>query len=270
MTETAVATRHRNELLARPAGFMRDLSSVAGRSLRQVRRTPENLVQPVVISLFFFVIFVAALEGVARAGGMTDFRAFQLPVATIFAVTGVTRAPALVSDITSGYFDRMLVTPTNRLAMLLGLMISDLVVAVLLTFPVLLLGFATGVRFVTGPLGLVAFVLTAALWGLVYAGFSYAIALRTGNATVVAQSTMLFFPFVFLTSSLMPQDQLSGWLSAVATVNPVTYMLEALRSYVSGGWDAGATLRGLGAIVVVGLVAIPLALAALRGRTSRS
>lgn len=257
-------------LLARRGGFMHDLLSVAGRSLRQVRRTPENLVQPVVISLFFFVIFVGALEGVAQLGGVSDFPAFQLPVATIFAVTGVTRAPALVSDITSGYLDRVLVTPTNRLALLLGLMVSDLVVAVLLTFPVLVLGFVTGVRFVTGPLGLLAFVLTAALWGLVYAGFSYAIALRTGNATIVAQSSMMFFPFVFLTSSLVPEEQLSGWLAAVSTVNPVTYLLNALRSYVSGGWDAGAILWGFVAIAVVGLIAIPLALAALRWRTSRS
>lgn len=269
MTETVTAQRG-DELLARRAGFTRDLVSVAGRSLRQVRRTPENLVQPVVISLFFFVIFVGALEAVAQLGGVDDFRAFQLPVATIFAVTGVTRAPALVADITSGYFDRLLVTPTNRLALLLGLMISDLVVAALLTFPVLVLGFVTGVRFVTGPLGLVAFIVTAALWGLVYAGFSYAIALRTGNATIVAQSSMMFFPFVFLTSSLVPEEQLSGWMAAVATINPVTYLLEALRSYVSGGWDAGAALWGLGAIVLVGLVAIPLALAALRSRTSRS
>jgi ABC-2 type transport system permease protein len=94
---------------------------------------------------------LGALQSFAERGipGL-DYRAFQLPTAIVFAVTGVSRAPALVTDIQSGYFDRMLMTPISRLAILLGLMIADLVQVVLLSLPVILLGFLVGVRFETG------------------------------------------------------------------------------------------------------------------------
>jgi ABC-2 type transport system permease protein len=106
-------------------------------------------------------------------------------------------------------------------------------------------------------------------WGVVFTGFPYAIALKTGNPGAVASSLILFFPFAFLTTSFLPKDALSGWLSAVATVNPVTYLLEGLRSLVSDGWDASALGAAALAVVGVGVVSIGLALATLRGRVKR-
>ena len=78
---------------------------------------------------------------------------------------------------------------------LLGLMVADYVLVVALSVPVLILGFATGVRFETGVLGVVAFALLAGLWGLVFTGFPYAIALKTGSPAAVNSSFILFFPF---------------------------------------------------------------------------
>lgn len=255
---------------AKPAGFARDLLSVAGRSVRQVRREPETLVPPLIIPVFFFLVFTGALANVASQGGITNFRAFQLPVAIVIAVTGTTRATALVNDINNGYFDRLLISPISRLALLIGLIVSDLLVIVCLSIPVLALGFLLGVRFATGAPGVVLFIVIAALWGLAFAGIPYAIALRTGNATVVAQSSLLFFPFVFLTTTLVPQARLSGWLGAIARVNPVTYLLAALRSLVTGGWNAHALAEGLLIVGGVAVITLSLALTALRGRVSRS
>ena len=81
--------------------------------------------------------------------------------------------------------------------------------------------------------------LLGALWSLAFTGFGYAIALKTGNPAAVNSSFLLFFPFLFLTTSYVPREQLSGWLDTVATWNPVTYLLEGLRSLVYGGWDVG-------------------------------
>lgn len=267
---TAPPVLRRPERLARRAGFVRDLMSVSTRSLRQVRREPETLMPPLIIPVFFFAIFVGSLENLAGHGGIPHFRAFQLPVSIVFAVTGTTRATSLVNDITNGYFDRLLVAPTNRLALLLGLMISDLLVVVMLSIPVLILGFIFGVHFVTGPLGVLVFVALAVLWGLAFAGIPYAIALRTGNPTVVAQSSMLFFPFVFITTTLMPQDRLSGWMAGASRANPVTYLLAALRSLITDGWRPGVLLEGLAVVGAVGVVTFSLALLALRSRVSRT
>ena len=88
---------------------------------RGVFREPEFFIPALIIPVFFFIVNVGALQDFAQASGtVQDFKAFQLPVAIIFAVTGVSRASALVTDIQSGYFDRLLLTPIRRPALLLG------------------------------------------------------------------------------------------------------------------------------------------------------
>jgi ABC-2 type transport system permease protein len=82
---------------------------------------------------------------------------------------------------------------------------------------------------------------------------------------------LLFFPFLFLTSSYVPRSQLSGWLSTVAGFNPVTYLLGGLRSLVLGsGWQWGQLGEALVAIAVVGAISMTLCFAALRGRVKRT
>jgi ABC-2 type transport system permease protein len=169
----------------------------------------------------------------------------------------------------AGYLDRLLMTPIRRLAILLGHMVADIAVAAALTIPILAVGFAMGVRFETGVAGVVVFIGLAALWSLAFTGFGYAIALKTGNPAAVNSTFLLFFPFLFLTSSYVPRSQLSGWLDTVAAFNPVTYLLEGLRSLVMVGWewdDIGAALL---AIAVLGTISMSLCFSALRGRTRR-
>ena len=264
---TVTATTDTLAVQPRPAGFLADCAAIATRAIRAVPREPEVLIPALFIPMFFFFINIGALEKLAQhSGRVSDFRAFQLPVAIIFAVTGVSRASALVTDIQDGYFDRLLMTPVRRLALLLGLMAADFVVVCGLTIPVLALGFLVGVRFPTGFAGVLLFILMGGLWGLAFTGFPYAIALKTGNPAAVNTSFILFFPFAFLTTSFLPKAALSGWLATIAEYNPVTYLLVGMRSLVLSGWDAGAIAEGLAAILGVGLVSITLALLALRGR----
>jgi ABC-2 type transport system permease protein len=267
---TPLAAAPATQIRARKAGFAADLISVAGRAIRRLPREPEAIVPALIVPVFFYVVNVGALGSFAEgAGAVRDSKAFQLPVAIIFAVTGVSQAGALVTDIQDGYFDRLLMTPIKRLALLLGLMVADLVLVIGLSVPVLALGFATGVRFETGVIGVLVFVLLAGLWGLVFTGFPYAIALKTGSPGAVASSFLIFFPFAFLTTSFLPKQALSGWLSAIATVNPVTYLLQGLRSLITEGWAWSDFGWAVLAVIGVGTVSMGLALAALRGRVKR-
>jgi ABC-2 type transport system permease protein len=252
---------------ARPAGFLHDLTSIAGRALRAVPRDMAVVAPPVFISLFFFIVNVATLKRVVDHVPGLNYTAFQMGTAILLGVTGVSRAPALVLDIQNHYFDRLLLTPVRRTAILVGHMAADMAVAAVLTVPILVLGFILGVRFLDGPLGVVLFILMAALWSLAFAGFGYAIALKTGNPAAVNSTFLLFFPFLFLTSAYVPRNQLSGWLNTVAGFNPVTYLLGGLRSLVmQGGWQWGQLGQALLAIVLVGIVSMSLCFAALRGR----
>ena len=257
---------------ARPSGFVTDLLTIAGRALRSIPREPEVFLPAIFIPAFFFIVNIGALQDLTESipGSDFDYRAFQLPTAIIFAVTGISRATSLVTDITTGYFDRLLLTPTRRLPLLLGLMIADLVLVCALTIPVIILGTILGVRFETGPLGLLAFILIAGLWGLAFTGFPYAIALKTGNPAAVGTSFLLFFPFAFLTTSTVPADALTGWLRTISKFNPLTYILAAMRTLVSDGWDWTTIGKGLLAIGLVAVVSQSMALAALRGRIKQS
>ncbi len=253
--------------LARPVSFVGDVVTVARRAVRSLGREPEFLVPALVVPVFFFIVNVGALQDVAERIPGTDYKAFQLPVAIVFAVTGVSRASTLVIDIESGYLDRLLITPVRRTSLLLGLMVADVVMVLALSFGVTVLGFVVGVRFGTGIVGYLLFLLISALWGLSFTGFPYTVALRTGNPAAVNSAFVIFFPFAFLTTSFLPQEAMTGWLAAVADYNPVTYLLEGLRSLLTEGWDWGAIGRAFAAIARVGLVTFTMAFRSLGART---
>ena len=106
----------------RGAGFVEDLRSVSLRAIRLTWRDPEAFVPALIIPVFFFVVNVGALQKFVESSfpANFDYKAFQLPVAVVFAVTGVSRANSLVLDIQNGYFDRLLLTPVSRGTLLLG------------------------------------------------------------------------------------------------------------------------------------------------------
>jgi len=261
----------REVIRARPAGFLHDLAAISGRALRAVPRDPAAVIPPVFIALFFFVVNIATLKKLTGNHPGFNYTSFEMATAILLGVTGISRAPALVLDVQTHYLDRLLLTPVRRTAILIGHMTADVTVSAVLTAPILILGAVLGVRFPTGPLGIAAFVLMASLWSLAFAGFSYAIALKTGNPAAVNSAFLLFFPFLFLTSSYVPRGQLSGWLSTVAGFNPVTYLLQGLRSLVLGnGWQWLPLAQAAAAIAVVGLISMTLCFAALRGRVKRN
>ncbi len=263
----------RSNVRARPSGFFGDLFTVAGRALRSIPREPESFIPALFIPAFFFIVNVGALEDLTEAFPITEgfnYREFQLPTAIIFAVTGISRAPGLVTDIQAGYFDRLLLSPARRLPLLLGLMVADFALVIFLCIPVVILGIVFGVSFGTGPLGLILFILLGALWGLAFTGFPYAIALKTANPGAVASSFILFFPFAFLTSSTVPLENLTPWMRNIARFNPITYVLEGMRSLLEDDWDFADIGKALLAIGILGAISQTMALSALRGRVDRS
>jgi ABC-2 type transport system permease protein len=228
------------------------------------------VIPPIFIALFFFIVNIATLKEVTSSIPGFNYTSFEMATAILLGVTGVSRAPALVLDVQTKYFDRLLLTPVRRTAILVGHMAADVAVAAALTIPILVLGFILGVRFHGGPLGVVLFILLAALWSLAFAGFGYAIALKTGNPAAVNSTFLLFFPFLFLTSSYVPRDQLSGWLNTVAGFNPVTYLLGGLRSLeIGNSWQWAQLGQALLAIAIVALISMTMCFAALRGRIKR-
>ena len=145
-------------------------------------------------------------------------------------------------------------------------MVADVAVIAALCLPVIVLGAIVGVRFVTGLPGLVVFVALSALWGLAFTCFPYAVALKTGSPAAVNACYVVFFPLFFLTDAVVPKQLLTGWFSTIATYNPVTYLLGALRTLITSGWQLRPLVEGLAAVSGLALIGLALALAALRAR----
>jgi len=120
----------------------------------------------------------------------------------------------------------------------------------------------------SGPLGAVVFVLIAGLFGLAYSGIGMSIALRTGSVQAAQAGFLIFFPLLFLSPAFAPKEVFSGWLEVLATLNPVTYILEGLRSLVLVGWDFEALAYALLSILGLGALTMTLTLLALRSRTA--
>src|SRR5688572_27745087 len=117
-TPTA-ARAARSDIRPRHAGFVADVTSVAGRALRSITREPEFIYPALFIPLFFYIVNIGALQDLTQSGAADfDYKAFALPACIIFGVTGISRASVVVTDVQEGYFDRLLLTPISRLALL--------------------------------------------------------------------------------------------------------------------------------------------------------
>lgn len=248
-----------------------DVYQLTLRSLREVVRQPAFEVQNYFIPLFFFAVTVGALGNVsARAFGVDNYQAFQMPVAILQGAAGGASfsALAMVTDIERGYFDKLLLTPTPRISLVLGRLFGDGIRVVIITAVILIVGALFGTGMEAGVAGYVAILVLAGLFGLAYAGFGLAIALRTGSPQAAQAGFLIFFPLLFLAPAFAPKEFFSPWLEFLATINPVTYILEGMRALIVVGWDWEKVGAALLAIAVLAAINMPLALLALRHRTA--
>jgi len=187
------------------------------RSLRETMRQPAVEITNIFIPMFFFAVTVGAIGNVAgRAFGITNYTGFQMPVAILQAVAGGAGSSGLgmVTDIERGYFDKLLLTPAARVSLVLGRLAADGVRVMVLCILILSAGLISGSGMESGPLGLVAIVLMAGLFGLGYAGIGMTIALRTGSAQAAQAGFLVFFPLLFLSPAFAPKEVLAaGWSS---------------------------------------------------------
>jgi ABC-2 type transport system permease protein len=233
-------------------------------------REPVPVALALFVPAFFYTTNLGMFANLVGHATAVSYKAFLIPMAIAFAVTGMSRAPTLVTDITGGYFDRLCMTPVRRSALVLGMMAADVLIMVLLCVPVIAIGFGIGVRFATGLPGIAVFLIYAGLWGLAFCGIPYAIALKTGSPAAIGAAYGLFFPLFFLSDTVVPKHELAGWYQAIATYNPITYLVEALRSLILVGWQPWVLAKGLIALSTLGAVTITTTLLTLRARTRRS
>ena len=237
--------------------------SLGARSLREAIRQPDALFMTMFIPVFFLIVntgqaaevFPSDSTGFLEGQG---YGAFQLPITLLLAASFGMAALFLVEEIEGGYFDKLRAMPIPRYSMVLGRLVAEAVKGVFLASLIVLLALPFGITIASGVVGFVLIVILSALWGVVYAGFMQLIALKTRSAAATNSGGLIFFPLLFLTPNFVPRELLTRPMEIAATLNPVTYLMEALRSLILTDLDWGAILPGFA--VVAGLGAIMLAL----------
>jgi ABC-2 type transport system permease protein len=201
-----------------------------------------------------------------------SYLGFILPLSIVSAsLSGAgIAAQNLVRDIERGYFNKLLLTPVNRATLLLAPILAGAVILGLQAAIVVGVGLLLGLKSATGALGLLAVIGLAVLLGTGFAGFTVSAALGSGSAAATQGASFIFFPLTFLAPTFVPLALLSGWLKIAAQLNPITYVLEAMRALINGGWDGTAIWRGVVACLVLAVITYILAALALRVRTRRA
>jgi ABC-2 type transport system permease protein len=233
------------------------------RSMREVLRTPDALFPTLFIPLFFLVVNTGQAakifpsEGTEFLNGQS-YGAFQLPVTLLLAASFGMAALFLVEEIEGGYFDKLRATPVSRTAIVLGRLVAEGVKCVFIAALIVLLALPFGVEIASGPLGFILLVLLTAAWGIVYAGFMQLLALKTRSAAATQSGSLVFFPLLFLTPNFVPRDLLARPMEIAATFNPVTYLMESMRTLILDDFDWGTILPGFGVVAVLGAIMLAL------------
>ena len=233
------------------------------RSLREVIRTPEALFPTLFIPIFFLVvntgqaakIFPSDSTGFLEGQG---YGAFQLPASLLLAGSFGTAALFLVEEIEGGYFDKLRAIPVPRYSIVLGRLVAEGAKCVVISTVIVLIALPFGIEIASGPIGFLLLIALSSLWGIVYAGFMQLIALKTRSAAATNAGGMIFFPLLFLTPNFVPRDLLTEPMEVAATLNPVTYLMEALRSLILEDLEWGTILPGFAVVAACGVVMLAL------------
>jgi ABC-2 type transport system permease protein len=255
--------------LAAPSSFGSDVAALTARAIRALLREPESFIPALAIPLFFFVVQIGALGKVAaRAFGIDNYAAFQLPVAVLFASANTSGGNALVLDIDGGYWDKLSLTPVRRSAMVIGTLLGEMFSVICYSLLLTMLGLAMGVRYVGGELGgILGLLALTVLFGVGFAAVSVAVALATGSVRATQTTFVIFFPLLFLTPGTLPRSLMQGWFRDAVSVNPITYVLEAGRAFLhETGVAFNAATVSKGFIAALGFCAFTFSLTALAFR----
>ena len=248
---------------------------LARRSVVRTMRQPANIIAPVVFPLMLLAVNSAGLKAETQLPGFPSrsITAFILAVPFIQGALFATMNTGtdLARDLQSGFLSRLSLTPMRGVALLVGQLGGTVTLGLFQAVVYVAVGLAIGVRFASGPLGVLVLLGFFVLVVLAFGALGLFAALRTGSGEAVQGLFPAFFVFLFISSMAIPRNLMSvTWFRDVATVNPVSYLIEGVRSLIVIGWDGEALALGFGIAVTVAAVAISLAAWSLSERLARS
>ena len=250
-------------------------AALGRRAVVRTARQPANVVFPLIFPMLLLAVNAGGLKAETRLPGFpTDsFLAFALAVPFVQGalIATINANVEFARDIQTGFLNRLALTPVRGIVLLLGQLGGLLTIAIVQAIFYLAVGLAFGVHLRSGIGGAAMLLLLETCIALTFASLGSWAALRTGSTEAVQGLFPVFFVFLFLSSMNIPRNLIQAdWFRWVATINPVSYLIEAVRALVITGWDWQTI--GLGFAVAGGLSIFGFALAthALWNRLERT
>jgi ABC-2 type transport system permease protein len=251
------------------------VGELARRSLIQAARQPSLIVPPIVFPLVLLAINVGGLDAAASLPGFPTESYLDFAISLCFMQGAlfamVNAGTILAADVQTGFLRRLALTPVHRVALMLGYLTGVLGVSLVAGLGYLGVGFVAGMEVQTGAAGVVVLVVLAMVIAMAFGLLGLFAGLRAGEGQAVQGLFPLFFVLFFLSSIVLPRDLIEHeWFRTVATYNPVSYLVEGLRSLIITGWDGEALALGFGFAIGLALAGMIGTDAALRTRLVRT
>jgi ABC-2 type transport system permease protein len=262
-------------LVREHTGTLTQIGYLARRSITRTLRQPMMFIPSMIFPLFLLAVNSSGLGAATSLPGFpTDsYLTFALGLTfmqgALFATMGA--GQSIAGDIQHGFFNRLQLTPLRGSALIAGQLAGVTIQGLIQGIGYLAIALAFGAHFEAGPAGVLVLFALSAFVGVAFGSLGLAIGLRTGNGEAVQGVFPLMFVLLFLSSGALPRDLIENdWFQTVANWNPVSYMLEGIRSLVIEGWNGEALALGFACAGGIALVALAAASSALRTRMART
>jgi ABC-2 type transport system permease protein len=255
--------------------FALQVGSLAARSVIRTSRQPAAVIAPILFPMLLLAVNSGGLRASTFLRGFpTDsFVAFALAVPFIQGALFATMNAGtdFARDIQTGFLNRLALTPLSRPALVSGHLAGVTVLGFLQSIFYLVVGLAIGVDFKSGPAGVVVLLALATVIAAGFGALGAYLALRTGSGEAIQGMFTLLFIFFFLSSMNTPRNLIAvEWFRWVASANPISYLIEGIRSLIIIGWDGEAIGLAFACAVGIAIVSLVLASQALKERMART
>jgi ABC-2 type transport system permease protein len=250
-------------------------AQLARRSVVRTMRQPASVAGPLLFPLMLLAVNSGGLDSAEQLPGFPadSFLAFALAIPFIQGALFATMNAGtdLARDVQTGFLNRLSLSPVRSMALLAGQLGGVVVTGLAQALFYLAVGLAVGVRLESGVAGAFVLLFLAALIVLSFASLGAFAALRTGSGEAVQGLFPVLFVFLFISSMNMPRDLIEiDWFQTAATLNPVSYLIEGIRSLIIVGWDPQALALAFGFAIAIGVVGLIASSWALRERLTRT
>ena len=220
----------------RGSGLVATTAAVAVRTVRKFVRTPQLLVVSTIQGAMFLLIFRYVFGGAVRAGSV-PYVDYLVPgfVVTSVLFSGMGGAAGVAEDLDHGFFDRLRSLPVPRTGLALGRALADTALVTWGLAVTIAIGFAIGFRVHGTPAAALGAFGLCVLFGFAFTWLFITIGLMAGNAQAAQGMSLIVFPFTFVSSAYVPIATMPTWMQVFARNQPITPMVDAVRSLVLGG-----------------------------------